>query len=33
MCFDVMNNVGDAAALSQKDMFQLLGLSKPAERK
>ena len=30
---DMMKYVGDSAALNGKDMFQVLGLSKPNERK
>jgi len=30
---DIMKNVGDSAVLNQKDIFAVLGLSKPNERK
>ena len=31
--YDIMRNVGDDAALSRKDIFTVLGMSKPNERK
>lgn len=31
--YDIMKYVGDSAALNRKDIFEVLGLSKPNERK